>query len=170
MGIFSENPINNPNAYRNKVVTINNGNTDNNNKEKAQIKLKCLHFVNTLKLFIETIFNKNIKSVPLIHKIPVKILSEQDNNGKVLVTTLLGETDSSFYVLNKSGERVSSGEYGYIFYTKSLTNSWLAIRNGKPIYNFYREVSEEQYNDLVRSGNIDEDMFYIFIDDDETIY
>lgn len=169
MGIFSENPISNPNAYKNKTITINNGSTEND-KEKAQNKLKCLRFINALKLFIETIFNKNIKSLPLIHKVPVKILSEQDINGKVLVTTLLGETDSNFYVLNKSGERVSSGEYGYIFYTKSLTNSWLAIRNGKPIYNFYREVTEEQYNELVRTENIDEDMFYIFIDDDETIY
>ena len=39
MGIFSENPISNPNAYKNKTITINNGSTEND-KEKAHDKSK----------------------------------------------------------------------------------------------------------------------------------
>jgi hypothetical protein len=114
-----------------------------------------------------------LENFKIVSRIPIRFLSDEDENGKVLVETLLGETDEPFKVLNKSGEIITNGEYGYLEYRKSPTNGWISMRNGKAKpkgIQHYVLITESEWNTLVSNGTVDESMIYIFTDDDEEMY
>jgi hypothetical protein len=184
MAILSQLPSENPNAFKNKTVNISSGSTTNGSYEQAEIKYKCVLFVLTLKKFVKTMISKCLDEFKIVHRIPIKFLSDEGDDGYVQVTTLLGEVDEPFKALNKSGEIISSGEYGYLEYRKTPTNGWISMRNGKAkpkggnnnnnsdsnVTKCFTLIAESEWSTLVSNGNVDENMIYVFLDDDEEMY
>lgn len=180
MSILSQLPSENPNAFKNKTVNISNGSSKSSSYTESEIKYKCSLFVLTLKKFVKTMINKCLDEFKIVNRTPIKFLSDENDDGYVMVTTLLGETDEPFKVLNKSGEIITNGEYGYLEYRKSPTNGWIAMRNGKPkpkggngtgtSTKCFTLITEDEWNSLVNNGSVDENMIYVFIDDDEEMY
>jgi hypothetical protein len=134
--------------------------------------------VATLRSFVNKLIDTYLENVKIVSRIPIRFLSDEDENGKVLVETLLGETDEPFKVLNKSGEIITSGEYGYLEYRKSPTNGWISMRNGKAkpkggggsSTQHYVLITESEWNTIVSNGTVDESMIYVFTDDDKEMY
>lgn len=175
-------PHENPNAYRDRTININNGGNSKNNQSTNENNFKCNILVLTLKKFVNKLIECYLDNFKIVNRIPIRFLSEEDDNGYVLVTTLLGEENSPFRVLNKSGEIISSGEFGYLEYRKNATKGWISMRNGKPKPKFLEYINEitkdkcytlttqSAWETMVKNNTIDENMLYIFIDNEENMY
>lgn len=186
MGFFLSTILPEDMKVTNKTININNGSKKSNGYDEAEKKYKATTLVSTLKQFVNKMISVYLEDFKLVSRIPVKFLSEEDSSGKVLVETLLGEEDEPFKVLNKCGEIISPNEYGYLEYRKSPTNGWISMRNGtpkmkgsssfesgggeSPPQEHYKKITEAQWNTMISNGTIDENMIYIFIDDNETMY
>ena len=176
MNFLSQSPSENPNAFKNKTVNIDNIGNINSNLDKNKIKEKCVSFVNTLKKFIQKVVASTLDNYKITNRVPIEFLSDEDDNGYVKVRLLLDENNFEFNVLNKSGEVISSGEYGYLEYRKSPTNGWISMRNGKPkmksIENSkcFVKITEEEWLEKKENNELDEDLLYVFIDDKEEMY
>lgn len=174
-------PHENPNAYRNRTIDINNGDSSSG-QSNIENNAKCNIFVTTLKKFVNKLIESYLDNFKIVNRIPIRFLSEEDDNGYVKVTTLLGEVDTPFKVLNKSGEIITSGEFGYLEYRKNATKGWISMRNGKPkpkYLEYINEITKDKcytlttqsaWETMIKNKTIDEDMLYIFIDDDMTQY
>lgn len=165
----------NQHTRNNRTINIKNGDNNEEVNEVTKNKVKCGVLVQTIQRFVNSLIKKYFATHNVVYRSPVLIQSEEDENGYISVTTIMEDGSHSFRVLNKSGEIVQSGDFGYVEYRKSVTNSYLALRNGKPRPKggndkCFTLVTEEDWNKMVYDGTADENMIYVMYDDNKTMY
>lgn len=176
MSILSQMPSENPNAFKNRNINIDTVGEKTSNFDTNKIKEKCISFVSTLKKFIQKTVDSTLDNYKITNRVPIEFLSNEDINGYVKVRLLLDENNLTFNVLNKSGEVISSGEYGYLEYRKSPTNGWISMRNGKPKMKYnenskcFVKITKDEWTEKKNNNELDEDLLYVFIDDNEEMY
>lgn len=176
MSIFSKVPSENPDSFIDKQVSVDTIGKKTSNFDTAKMKVKCIVLVSTLKKFIKNVVVSTLDNYKITYRVPIKFLSDEDENGYVNVQLLLDENNLTLNVLNKSGEVISSGEYGYLEYRKSPTNGWISMRNGKPKMKSsennkcFIKITKDEWVEKKENNELDEDLLYVFIDDEEEMY